>query len=328
MDRETFLTLLTKKIAGELGEADELRLRHATNASEEYRRIYDGILLHTPPPGLKLNPGKRLAAVWNTVNRTSEADKRKQVGYYRYLPLVAASVLIIVTFYWLNLNDTIDAGKDGMVTINAQNQQLDTILKDGSRIVLSRNSRLSYNRNFGDETRSVVLKGNAFFDVAKKMGVPMVVQAGPVNITVKGTAFYVDNSGSRNVEIKLLHGLIEVASRQDSNDRVLLKPGQQLYITEIPGHSLQYTIGNLPVPDPSRIIANSDTLNFSNKQFDSLVLLLEKKYNIRIEIRNDTLKSKRFSGRLVQQTLQEALEALQFTYPFSFKEVDNKIVIE
>jgi transmembrane sensor len=328
MDRETFLTLLTKKIAGELAEGEELQLFSAIETNEEYRQIHDGLMLHSSAVELTLNPEKRLATVWGNIERTAENNKRRPVFSVHYLRLIAASVLIIVFFYWMISKNSPDAGKEGVVTINTQYQRIDTVLTDGSRIVLSENSQLSFNKNFGSQTRSVTLNGDAFFDVAENINMPMLVQAGPVNIIVKGTAFYVNNDGGRNVEVKLLRGLVEVSNRRDSSDKVLLKPNQRLFISEIANHNLQYTIAGLSLLDTLKPVSNSDTLNFVDKTLDSLALLLEKRYHAKIEIKNETLKSKRFSGRFVTETLQEALEALRFTYPFSFKAVDKTIIIE
>lgn len=325
MDRDTFLTLLTKKIAGELSEAEQLQLASVLETSQEYRQIHDGILLHTPTTDVKLSPEKKLATVWNNIESASQANKQRQMVPYRYL--VAASVLIIVAVYWLASKYTNGAGNEQMITIHAHSQKLDTVLKDGTHLVLNENSELSLNKDFGEQTRFVILNGHAFFDVAKKT-VPMVVQAGSVNITVKGTAFYVNNSGRRNTEVKLLRGLVEVSNRSDRNDKVLLKPNQRLSVAEAADHNLQYTIASLSVLDALVPVSNSEALSFNNKRLDLLVLLLEKRYNAKIEIGNEALKSKRFSGRFGTETLQEVLEALQFTYPFSFKATDKNIIIE
>lgn len=328
MNRDTFLTLLTKKIAGELSEADEQQLQAALEANEEYRGIYTGILLSTPVSELKLDPEKKLATVWSNIGTAPEADQNSKVVPFRYLRFIAASVLIIVVCYWLISKNNVGAGSEEMITIYAQDQKLDTILKDGTHVLLNENSQLSFSKNFGEQSMSLILQGHAFFDVVKKTTIPMIIQAGPVNIVVKGTAFYVNNSRSRNVEVKLLRGLVEVSNRRDSNDKVLLKPNQTLSIAEIADHNLQYSLAGIAEPDTIKPVYNSDTLAFNNKKLDLLAPLLERKYNTKIEIRNEALKSKRFSGRFVAETLQEALQALQITYPFSFKMVDKTIIIE
>lgn len=327
MNRETFLTLLTKKLAGELSDEEKRQLDSALEANKEYHQIYNGILIHARASEIKLNPEKALATVWNKMGTHPGLNHKRQIPPYRYLPWMAASILIVVMGYWLISKNIFSVDNEGMITLYTKNEKLDTVLKDGTRVILHENSQLSLSKNFGSQSMSVILKGYAFFDVTKKTSIPMIVQADPVNIVIKGTAFYVNNSSS-NVEVKLLRGLVEVRSRHDSSDKVLLKPNQTLSVAESGDHHLQYTVSNLPILDLANITSNGDTLVFNNKRLDLLVPLLEKKYNTRIEIRNETLRAKRFTGRFVTETLQEALEALQFTYPFSYNTVDKTIILE
>src|SRR5690349_24790042 len=105
MDRETFLTLLTKKIAGELTEAEELRLIEATKTNEEYRQIENAILLQTPLLTIDLNPEKKLAAII-----------RSRIISYRYLSIAAACILIIVTGFGIFSGSRSATANKNMVT--------------------------------------------------------------------------------------------------------------------------------------------------------------------------------------------------------------------
>lgn len=328
MEREIFLVFLTKKLTGNLLSTEKVELQSAIENNKEYREIHDQLLLHPSSDNLTINSNEALANVWKGIESDNTQKPKAPIRRIRHFSLAAACIFLVIAFYWFLSKEVSTSPKEKLVTLRAQNRKLDTVLTDGSRIILSEKSELSIEENFGIQTRTLVLKGNAFFDVAKNDSVPMIVQAGLVDIIVKGTAFSVANSYSGKLDIQLLRGLIEVRSHGDSVKKTSLYPGQMLSVTQKGDRDLQIALSSLPAASPLKTVFGNDTLRFYNQPLDSLVLLLQKKYETKIEIRNEGLKSKRFSGVFVTETLQEALIALKFTYPFSFKILDQKTVIE
>lgn len=327
MEREVFLAFLAKKLAGKLTPSESVQLQSVIETIEEYREIHDRLLLYSLTDNLVGDPKEKLAGVWKRIETDIVPETKSPVRRMRRLSLVAASVLLLIILYW-SLSKEFASRRKGLVTVSAKSRKLDTVLQDGSRIILSERSELSIDLDYGKQTRSLVLKGDAFFDVAKNATIPMIVETGPVDILVKGTAFSVESIQNGKLEIQLLRGSVEVRNHVDPLHKTLLYPGQTLSIAKEGDQDLNFTIGSLPASSPLKIIFGNDTLRFHNQRLDSLVFLLQKKYETKIEIRNETLKSKRFSGMFVSETLQEALAALQFTYPFSFKTADQKTIIE
>lgn len=98
-------------------------------------------------------------------------------------------------------------------------------LPDGTRVWLNAESELTYAVSTSDETREVLLTGEAYFEVARDENKPFRVKSKDSRITVLGTKFnvmaYVDQ---RDVVTTLLDGEVVVSTDKDS---LRLIPGEQ-----------------------------------------------------------------------------------------------------
>jgi len=68
-------------------------------------------------------------------------------------------------------------------------------------------------------------------------------------------------------------------------------------------------------------------LVFKNERFHDLAVKLERWYNVEIVINDDDLKNSRYTGTFEKETLEQAIEALSMSLPFSYKISKNKIEI-
>ncbi|KFF03461.1 FecR family protein [Flavobacterium reichenbachii] len=93
-------------------------------------------------------------------------------------------------------------------------------LSDGSKIYLAANSLFQYPEKFGGEHRNVsLLKGNAFFEVAKDKKHPFIIQSGAIKTRVVGTSFHIQLSKSK-CEVIVVTGKVNVSSKGQSVDLV------------------------------------------------------------------------------------------------------------
>lgn len=88
-------------------------------------------------------------------------------------------------------------------------------LPDGSEVKLNTNSELIVNFSRG-ERRTQLLRGEAFFDVARQTSRPFTVEAGSANIRVLGTQFNVERN-PENTRVSVTGGVVAVSeARADS----------------------------------------------------------------------------------------------------------------
>ncbi|UTN03318.1 FecR family protein [Flavobacterium bizetiae] len=93
-------------------------------------------------------------------------------------------------------------------------------LNDGSKIYLAANSSFQYPEKFkGDERKVSLLKGNAFFEVAKDKKHPFIITSGEIKTRVVGTSFHIQMSKSK-CEVIVVTGKVNVTSKGHSVDLI------------------------------------------------------------------------------------------------------------
>ena len=105
--------------------------------------------------------------------------------------------------------------------------EYELILPDSTHVWINSDSELSFPVHFNKENREVILSGEAYFAVAKKMKQPFIVKTkDEIEIKVLGTQFNVRAyPEARTIETTLNQGAVKISSKQQS---VELKPNQQL----------------------------------------------------------------------------------------------------
>ncbi|CAI8967701.1 FecR family protein [Pseudomonas serboccidentalis] len=137
-------------------------------------------------------------------------------------PLATAAVLILGLFSFSNLPMRLQADH---LTVVGERQRLQ--LEDGSKVLLNTNSAFSSTINERQRVARLY-QGEAFFEIAANRGQPLEIDAGPVQASVRDTAFavrYLDGVAQVNVQ----RGDVDL--RATHNDaRVRLSAGESIRI--------------------------------------------------------------------------------------------------
>jgi transmembrane sensor len=288
----------------------------------------------------------------NVISQTSsDTEKARplkklvQKKYYRILlGGVAAAVLLFWFFFRANenigvkpINNTVSTNAGNKASIN---------LPDGSKVWLNRDSKITYVGDFGNKTREVYLSGEAFFDVAKDRTKPFIIHTRTINLKVLGTAFNVRSyDNEKETETALVHGSIEVTLRNRPDQKIFLKPGEKLLVKNIPADtSLKYKKQKRDEETPIAVLTNmhyygSDSssvetswtkneLVFNDEPLDKIALNLERWFNVRITITNESLKKEKFTATVEEDDkLEDFLEALRLAEGFHYSIKDKEVVI-
>jgi len=100
------------------------------------------------------------------------------------------------------------------------------VLSDGTKVWLYQDAKLDYPANFASDTRSVKLKGEAFFEVAKDATKPFIIQAGGIDIKVIGTSFNVQ-SAATTTNVIVNTGKVQLINRAAPQNLVELTKGEK-----------------------------------------------------------------------------------------------------
>ena len=195
-------------------------------------------------------------------------------------------------------------------------------LPDGTLVWLNAGSTLSYAQNFGVNDRHLNLSGEGYFEVTKNKELPFEVCTHDLRVKVLGTKFNFRNyEDDIEAEVCLLEG--KVALSTDQKD-IELNPDQRALLDK--------KTGELSVSDTEAAYSNewtNDFLYFDEKLLPDITKKLERSYNVKITIADDTLRTFRFFGkfRRKEQNIREVMDMLSSTEKMTYTMNGKNIVI-
>lgn len=196
------------------------------------------------------------------------------------------------------------------------------ILPDGSKVWLNRDSRLTYNQDFGKRERNVTIDGEGYFEVTRNESSPFVVNMHDnLRVKVLGTTFNVlSDLNDHSAEVILRSGSVQV-SDFESNELVILKPDQK-YSWD--GGRTEVTAVN--AADCCRWYERR--LAFDNVRLGDILESLSHKYQIKVESNVGYLNDKRMSLTVKDESVEEVLEVLSSLLPVRWERQGKTIIID
>lgn len=210
-----------------------------------------------------------------------------------------------------------------MIAKETQRGQKSTIyLKDGSKVTLNANSKLTYPEQFSKENRLVILEGEAFFEVAKESNRPFQVKTGSVTTTALGTSFNV-NTRTEGIHIALATGKVLVSNDTKGKESdVILSPGEDArYFTQ----SNKLVTGLF---DYDLTFGWKDqTIVFKKAKEKDVFSTLENWYDVDITRTNKPSLEWDYSGEFIKMDLNSVLLSIGFTMDFEYSIKEQKVTI-
>ncbi|HLY70655.1 MAG TPA: FecR family protein [Puia sp.] len=218
------------------------------------------------------------------------------------------------------------------------------VLPDGTTVKLNAGSKLTYDKNYGNAIREVNLTGEAFFDVVKNKEKPFVIHTKKIDIKVLGTTFNVKSYPDEKTETSLVRGSIEVTFKDKPSEKIILKPNEKLIVaddklslksaktkstketfdSDVAISHLNYTRQDSTIIETAWV---QNKLIFRNETFKQLALGMERWYNVAIRFGDSGIENLRFTGIFENETVQQALGALQLSGKFNYAMKENEIFI-
>ncbi|NML41536.1 DUF4974 domain-containing protein [Chitinophaga sp. G-6-1-13] len=259
--------------------------------------------------------------------------------YLRYAAVIGGAIILAAGGYFFSRQRTAPvSGEVAAATIISAGDEprKSVILPDGSSLVLRKNSRIELAEGFNRVNRDLTLTGEAFFDVVQDVRRPFMVHTSAFDIKVLGTVFNVSAyTGHPLMEAALFRGKVEITCAQEPARKIVLQPNQKLTVAApATGKTAAAAVLKVvpldadPVNHKAREIAwVRNRLEIENEPLSDIAGKLEKWYGIRIAFADDAVKQYRYSGTFESETVLKALDALQLSYPFNFKMVNDTIII-
>ena len=225
-----FSSLVSRFLSGELSSGswsiskDALAQNPDLNLQlEEFRKIWESV------DGLAEKQAYDMEAEWESLREkipgfTAESKpvgKARSLLYYTYRIAAVLLIGVIISFAWIYATQIA-----GTQVMEAGMEPMEILLEDGTQVVLNRNSKIRYSKQFSVDSREVSLTGEAWFDVARDSIRPFVIDAGRAMVEVLGTSFNV-NAYKENpsIEITVESGVVAVTAKQDLEEQIILRAG-------------------------------------------------------------------------------------------------------
>ena len=236
---------------------------------------------------------------------------------------VAASILILLGSFYLYDNYRMARLAQTLqcVYVPAGNRT-NIQLPDGTSVWLNANTSLRYPMAFAENSREIMLDGEAYFEVTKQSdGTPFVVKTDQYSVLVKGTKFNV-SSYPEDISAKttLLEGSIDILYK---GRHIPVAPGELLSLDKQNGSFSRQRVQASQYKSwtEGRVEYDKITLN-------ELAVRLSRKYDVQIHLGDDLEKDIAFRVSLRnEETVGDVFQALSEIIPIRYERRGRDIYI-
>lgn len=298
-------------VRGRLDPSLENELSGSVNADDAVRReVLEAarieLIASTAQAQDSLNTASALARVHSKID--SRRRSKRLESFRRVAAACCLPAFILLGFYVWNTHFRNDSKPVTMNTSTGVTSEL--VLPDGTKVWLNSNSTLTYPDKFGRGDRSVVLEGEAYFEVSEDRRHKFVVNASDVQVEVYGTRFnveaYPDSDGK--IRTSLYQGSIGLKFVDPAGDTrcVLVKPGQK-YVYDTTAKKM--SLGNSDVSVETSW--KDGRILFDSTPLAEVFRMIGNRYNVEFIVKDSSLLRNRYTGCFTNQRLEVVLAHFQ-----------------
>ncbi|MEM9097974.1 MAG: FecR domain-containing protein [Pseudomonadota bacterium] len=230
----------------------------------------------------------QVAAVWQTAQykRRRRTARRRRVWAAAAAILLAVGVSATLQPSWISGADHVAGLAPAQIALSA-----------GTNVMLDAGSSLSHETAAEGELVTL-LQGAVFFDVAKRES-PLAIKAGPLRISILGTAFDVALIDG-NAHVSVAEGRVEVAW---PNGTEILGEGDRLRLARGSGDAVKDKVATNQIA-----LWRKDNLLADNQPFAEFAEALDRRIAGPVIITSSALGAKRLTGAFAMSDPVKALE--------------------
>lgn len=273
------------------------------------------------PPAMEVD----MEAAWSKVNKRISA-KNEQFEP-KVLPLrkpsfaawrVAASVLVVLGLSWLGYRWMMPIEKAEIAVVKTQKNTLEQTLPDGTKVFLNENSSLTAAADFNEETRTVTLKGEAYFDVKRDETRPFIINANGTEVRVLGTSFNV-KAYDNHVRVAVTSGKVQFSTPKQ---KVVLVKDEAAATSEAD------TIIKLPALNFNEMAYRTRVFVFEKTNLSDVVASLREGYHADIRLSSRRLENCLLTARFEKESLDTTLSVIAETLNLRVVRRGNSILLD
>nr|WP_294869873.1 FecR domain-containing protein [uncultured Pedobacter sp.] len=227
--------------------------------------------------------------------------KKPRVSFWqtRWMGYAAACLMVLgIGAYFLNKQtlfaEHLDSSAVAMVEkTNPRGIRSKVTLPDSSVVYLGAGSSIRFPERFEKKERTLILAGEAFFEISKNPKRPFVIHTGEIQTTVLGTSFKITAFKGDPLSVEVATGKVRV-SRKESRNRTaelaLLIPGEGIKWNEKNGKA-EAILADISAVKNWAL----GEISFKNRSLTQIAAELENWYDVEISFAKSARVSKRLS---------------------------------
>ncbi|RIV21192.1 DUF4974 domain-containing protein [Fibrisoma montanum] len=312
MNQHEFNVLLEKYLAGHCSEEEEKLLQAWSDDVLQQNNL-------SLQPAEKVEIEKRL---WTRI-RHSTFGQQSIIRPLWYRIGIAAAMALLLGLGWYfirfdggstNSTDLAIAQPKGVVRIqNTSDKPQQVTLEDGSLVILKQASSLSYPEHFGSKTRSVILEGEAFFNIKRDPTKPFVVHTGELVTEVLGTSFTIKSyDHTPSIEVRVTTGRVSVYENRtggaaSTRNGVILTPNQRAVFDK---STRQLSSGLVEHPVVIHPPATTQSFVFEETPLPTVLKSLERAFGVEVVLENQALAACVLTADLTELPLYAQMDLI------------------
>lgn len=362
MDEHRLWILMSRKLTGEATE-EEIRqldewLKTDPQAMYSYQvflQLWQSDALSIPPEELAQKYQQQQARIQQYHTRKSFSVQPKLRKQLWRKVMVAAAMIggLALGFWWMHTfkHEHSSPSADVWATLSTPyGMRAYVVLPDSTQVWLNAGSKISYRKDIATaHLREINLSGEAYFEVEHRVQQPMVIHTQHLDVHDLGTAFNLRAyPGDPVTEATLIQGSIEIVNRNHPEEKILLQPSQRITFyhdslmlqtsssapsnTATPHEAKNYVLTRVKPDLKENLIPDTawkvNKLVFQSERFDELTRQLERWYNVHIVLTSKRVAAYKLTGSFENESIEQALKALQITAPFQYHMKNDTIWID
>jgi transmembrane sensor len=313
--------LLVKYLLGEATPQEAAAVQDWIAAHPDHQKQFDQfVLIWTKSKELAVSSTVDEHAAWERFkSRVQQSTQPKplarKMDHYHWWRIAALFVIIAggALLYFLGQEKPVQT-----LTVQAAVQPLVDTLPDGSVVTLNKNAQISYPEKFVKETRTITLKGEAFFNVVPDRQSPFIIDVNDVTIRVVGTSFNVCSENG-TTEVIVETGVVQVIR---NNKVAELHPKERITVKETDSTMVKTV-------EKDQLYNYYRTKEFvcDNTPLWKLVAALNEAYDSNIMIGRATLRSLPLTVTFQNESLENILNVVSETFEIEVIKEEGRIVL-
>ena len=321
--KEHWLNLIIDRLTGTISEDSDLCLQEWIHASDENSRYFKNmeLLWHSMEvvhEGEQYDSDRAFLLFKQRIETENTINTRKSFTLQNVLSYAA----ILISFFTLNClihqyyihpSDQNILRLSEIAVPNGSKTKL--TLQDGTKVWLNAGSKIQYDSDFGKKNRLLKLSGEAYLEVAKDENCPFIVDAGEIKVKVLGTCFnvraYKDNE---EIKVALLRGSVEMET--NNGDMLRLVPKDIAHFnTQTKETGICHNTGC----SQNCIGWIDNKFIFNGESFEQITKILERTFNVKINIHREPIKKRCFIGDFVNnETIEQIFKVMSSNEKFTY----------